>query len=113
MPVYNIPLEYPPEYDTRQEQRDQWMERIRQSLNWHEIRLECLERICLGFLERGHTFNALLQQLEDVPIRDTFDLDSYVKYCGPRDGQKLGQALMRIAAEVCLKHVQEADDAQF
>jgi hypothetical protein len=55
----------------------------------------------------------VVDQLEDAPISSRWDLDAWLRWCGPRDRAKIGKALMQIIGEACLKAGQEADDVAF
>jgi hypothetical protein len=111
MAFYEIP--YPEPYDHQQALRDAHDEHVRKSLKPERLRTDILEQICLGMLTHGHIFNHLLQTMVDTPIVDAFDRDGYLKYCSSRDARKLGEALMRAAADACLQQVKEVDDASF
>jgi hypothetical protein len=113
MSTYGLELPSIPEYDARQEQRDQQMEAIRQSLDWGAIRLQVLERLAMDMLTHDGPIGAVIDMLESAPILSMWDLESWLKWCGPRDAGKIGKALMQIIGEACLKAVQEADDATF
>jgi hypothetical protein len=108
---YEIP--YPEPYDHQQAMRDAHDEHVRKSLKPERLRTDILEEICSGMLTYGHLFNHLLQTMLDAPVRDEFDLHGYLKYCAPRDAEKLGRALMRAAGEATLRQVREVDDATF
>jgi hypothetical protein len=101
------------EYDARQAQRDAQMERIRQSLDWGAIRMEVLERLALDMLTHEGPVGAVIDMLESAPVSSVWDLESWLKWCAPRDSAKIGKALMAIIGQCCLEAVQAADDATF
>jgi hypothetical protein len=113
MSTYGIELPSIPEYDARQEQRDAQMERIRQSLDWGAIRMQVLERLALDMLTHDGPVGAVVDMLESAPIQSPWDLDSWLKWCGPRDAGKIGKAVMQLIGRCCLDAVQAADDAAF
>jgi hypothetical protein len=113
MAAYNISIPEPLPDDARQEQRDAQLERIRQSLDWGAIRIAVLERVALDMLTHDGPIGTVVDQLEDAPISSRWDLDAWLRWCGPRDSAKIGKALMQIIGEACLKAVQEADDVGF
>jgi hypothetical protein len=113
MAAYNISIPEPLPYDARQEQHDAQLERIRQSLDWGAIRIAVLERVALDMLTHDGPIGAVIDMLEDAPIQSQWDLESWLKWCAPRDAGKIGKALMLIIGQACLKAGQEADDVAF
>ncbi len=112
MSSYGIEVPHPGPDDHAQALRDQRDARVRTSLNWPLIRQDVLEKLALAWLAEEGTLGAIVAQLTDAPIRDRWDLEGYLRHCGPRDAKGLGLQVMTILAQVVLRHVEAIDDAQ-
>jgi hypothetical protein len=108
-PLQGMEDDRPPELDWRDAWRARQHEIIKRRINWHEVRLEMLQKICEGMLEHHHRFHAMLELLQENPVNSPRDLSNYLRSCGPRDGKALGLALLRIAGQVCLRHYQKVE----
>ena len=113
MASLGLEIPYQEPYDVQQECRDVQMERIRTSLDWNAIRMAILERLALDMLTHDGPVGAVIDMLESAPISSIWDLESWLKWCAPRDAGKIGKHLMQLIGETCLKAVQAADDAAF
>lgn len=97
-----------PEPDDLDALRARQEEIIKRRICWADVRLEILEKIASGFLEHHHRFNTMLELLKENPVNSDRDLSNYLHSCGARDGKALGQALLKIAGQVTLKHYRQA-----
>jgi hypothetical protein len=112
MSTYGIELPCAPDYDLVQQMRDKHDEYVRKSLKWDQIRLDFLEKIALAWLEGEGRLGTIIEQLQDAPIRDRFDLEGYLRHNGARDAKALGAQVMRALAETVLTAVEAIDDEQ-
>jgi hypothetical protein len=111
MSTYGIDIPFPPEHDHAQQLRDQQDERIRARMS----RSAFLADVQAAFAQELRTTDTPLEDLVTMmfqaPIRDAYDHRAFLN-SELRDAKRLGQALLKIVADVSLEHYQGAADEE-
>lgn len=107
MSTWNVDVPDRPDYDAIAEQRDEQDARIRARMS----RSAFLADVQAAFAEElRHTdtpLEDLCAMMFEAPIRDLYDHRAFLN-SQMRDAKRLGQALLKIVADVSLEHYQEA-----
>jgi signal transduction histidine kinase len=109
MPLYDLP--HRPAHDTEAESREQQDARIRARMS----RSAFLAGVQAAFAHELRTTDTPLKELVtmmfEAPIRDLYDHRAFLN-SQLRDAKRLGQALLKIVADVSLEHYQGAADEE-
>jgi hypothetical protein len=111
MSTYGIDIPYPPEHDHQQARKDEQDARIRARMS----RSAFLADVQSAFAQELRTTDTPLEELVtmmfEAPIRDLYDHRAFLN-SQLRDAKRLGQALLKIVADVSLEHYQGAADEE-
>jgi hypothetical protein len=111
MSIYEIP--YPPQHDTTQQLRDEQDARIRDRMSRSAFLADLQQGLAEALREVDNPIEECATMLFEAPLRDIYDHRAFLN-SQLRDAKRLGQALLRIVADVSLQHYQEAaDEEQF
>jgi hypothetical protein len=108
--TYNIEVPERNSIDSLAEQREQRDDAVRARMSRKAYTDAIIQGVTEALEDMGHPLAEVADTLFDAPIRDGFDARAFLHL---RDGQRLGQAMLRIVAEASLASYQEADDLGF
>jgi hypothetical protein len=107
MAAYNVEIPYPPQHDTLQQAREQQDERIRGRMSRSAFLADVQQRFAEDLRTTDTPLEELVTMMFEAPLRDLYDHRAFLN-SQLRDAKRLGQALLKIVADVSLEHYQEA-----
>jgi hypothetical protein len=102
-----------PDIDHAAAMRTARWEALKRRLDWGLIADEFLRQLHGRLNCRHHPVAEVFRDLEDAPMEDAFELDTYLRYTPAREQARLGEAIMRLIGEAQLHCLAQLDDRPF
>jgi hypothetical protein len=107
MSAWNVDMPEPQPYDFEQEQREAHDAHIRARMSRSAFLADVQAAFAEAIRETDTPLEELCTMMFEAPLRDIWDHKAFLN-SQLRDAKRLGQALLKIVADVSLEHYQEA-----